>query len=245
VIHYHGVPFGGRREKFLEMAGRNFCVSYANPGDVEVCHRIGQSVMLDNGAYSIWRRAQSGGPIPARVADAARGDWTDFYRWVEPWLAYQTTWAVIPDVIDGNAAANDALLIDWPHGEKGAPVWHLHEPIERLLDLAANWPRVCLGSSGEYATVGDARWHRRMASAMNALCGNGPPPCWIHMLRGLSLAGSHYPFASADSVNVGRNHLGNNDGRRIRDPRRMADEIDGRQCPARWQPTERGQEAFF
>jgi hypothetical protein len=36
--------------------------------------------------------------------------------------------AVVPDVIDGTEADNDALLTEWPLGWFfGAPVWHMHE----------------------------------------------------------------------------------------------------------------------
>jgi hypothetical protein len=77
-----------------------------------------------------------------------------------------------------------------------------------------------------------------MRLAMDALCGEGPAPVWLHMLRGLALAGSEYPFASADSVNVGRNHLGvPHRGGVRKDVRLMTDRIDGRQCAARWTPT--------
>ena len=41
---------------FNELAGKNFCVSFAKPQDVKTCHAIGQSVMLDNGAFSVWKR---------------------------------------------------------------------------------------------------------------------------------------------------------------------------------------------
>ena len=225
MIHYHGTPLTPRAA-LLSLVGRNFCVSYADPRDLECCLRIGQSLMLDNGAYSAWRR----GYVP---------DWSGYYEWCAPLLEYRTIWAVIPDVIDGGEEENDALLAEWPHGKRGAPVWHLHEPIDRLLRLASEWPRVCLGSSGEYATVDDADWRRRMVVAMNALCGDGPPPCWLHMLRGLRLAGSDYPFASADSVNVARNYKDTQ-----RDVRRMADEIDGRQCPARWRLTAEQERLF-
>jgi hypothetical protein len=229
VIHYHGTPITPRA-KLLELVGRNFCVSYAAPRDVEVCHEIGQSVMLDNGAFTFWRRGGGG--------RAARDwDWRPFYRWAEPWLEHHTTWAVIPDVIDGDEEDNDRLLVQWfqTRLRGGAPVWHMHESIERLQRLSLGYERVCIGSSGEYATVGDERWHRRMREAMDALCGNGPPPCWLHMLRGLSLAGSDYPFASADSTLLAQNHAGNNTrGGPAKDIRRMADEIDGRQCPAGW-----------
>lgn len=215
MIHYHGTPLTPR--PVLEsLAGRHFCVSFAAPSQVARCHELGQSVMLDNGAFSFWRD-------PKRQAD-----WPGFYRWVEPWLDYKTTWAVIPDVIGGSEEENDALIAEWPYGDRGAPVWHIHESLERLVRLAAAWPRVCIGSSGEYSQVGTRKWHDRMNAAMSQLCGDGPVPVWLHMLRGMSLAGSHYPFASVDSTDVARNH------NRKRNPVQMADRWDARQCPARW-----------
>jgi hypothetical protein len=227
VIHYHGTPITPR-EKLHELVGRSFCVSFADPRDVDVCHEIGQSVMLDNGAFAIWR---AGGEL----------DVDAYAAWAKPWLDYRTTWCVIPDVIDGTEDENNLLLARWwQHRlpfDQCAPVWHLHEPLERLRYLTTAYPRVCLGSSGDYATVGDERWHARMRQVMNEICGDGPAPCWLHMLRGLSLAGSAYPFASADSTNIAQNHKGNSSTRRVpaRDIRRMADQLDGRQCQPRWQ----------
>lgn len=215
MIHYHGTPITPR-SVLLDIRGKCFCVSYAAPADVKVCHDIGQSVMLDNGAFSLWRSGKN-------------TDWPGYYAWVEQWLDFRTTWAVIPDVIDGDAEANDALIEQWTHGDRGAPVWHMHEPISRLVRLSYEWPRVCIGSSGTYATVGDARWHERMTDAMNHLCGNGIPPCWLHMLRGMALSGSIYPFASVDSTDVARNH-----NRPQNTARSMADRWDSIQCPARW-----------
>jgi hypothetical protein len=76
---------------------------------------------------------------------------------------------------------------------------------------------------------------------MNALCGDGPAPVWLHMLRGLRLAGSSYPFASADSTNVARNHAGTpTRGIARRSPGAMAAQIDRRQCPAHWRKTSPG-----
>lgn len=191
--------------------------------------------MLDNGAFTIWQRVRTGKPVPPRLVAAAAGEWSDYYAWVEPWLDYRTTWAVIPDVIDGDEDSNDALLTEWPHGDRGAPVWHMHESTDRLLGLARSWPRVCIGSSGSYAEVGSPAWHRRMHHAMDCLCGDGPAPTWLHMLRGLKLAGSRYPFASADSAAIARNHAGNlTRATPAREPRAMADEFDARQCAARW-----------
>lgn len=222
MMHYHGTPITPR-EALYELAGRCFCVSYAEPRDVRVCHEIGQSVMLDNGAFTFWK----GGAAP---------DWNGYMDWVEEWLDYPTTWAVIPDVIDGDEEANDRLLVAWFQRRlpKGAPVWHLHEPLDRLRRLAAGYDRVCFGSSGRYATVGTAAWHRRVSDAFDALVDERGRVPWIHMLRGLALAGDVYPFASADSTNAARNHSGSW-RQKARPIAAIVAETDARQCPGRWQ----------
>lgn len=216
TIHYHGTPITPRRE-LMTLAGRHFCVSHAKPDDVKVCHQIGQSVMLDNGAFSAWR---AGKPV----------DWDKYYSWCDTWLAYKTTWAVIPDVIDGGEDENDLLERGCPlPRQQAAPVWHLHESIQRLRRLCDDYPRVCFGSSGQYATIGTIAWHQRVAEAFDAICCNGTPRAAIHMLRGMSLVGSAYPFASVDSTDVARNH--NRPGNAALT---MAAGWDAIQCPARW-----------
>lgn len=217
MLHYHGTPITPR-SVLLDLRGKCFCVSYAAPNDVKACHEIGQSVMLDNGAFSLWRAKKP-------------TDWPGYYAWAEQWLDYRTTWAVIPDVINGDDAVNDELISQWPHGKKqAAPVWHMHEDVSRLLRLAEKWDRVCIGSSREYQVVGDARWHGRMIEAMNTLCGDGPAPVALHMLRGMALSGGMYPFASVDSTDVARNH-----NRPQNTARAMADRWDSIQCHPRWQ----------
>lgn len=215
TIHYHGTPITPLTV-LHSMAGRSFCVSWKAPQQVALCHQIGQSVMLDNGAFSFWRTGE-------------RPDWRPFYLWVETWLAWRSTWAVIPDVIGGTEAENDALLAEWPFGERGAPVWHMHESIDRLFRLADRFERVCIGSSDAFRMVGSAAWHGRMIEAMNALCGNGPAPVWLHMLRGMQCSEMHYPFASVDSTDVARNH------HLWADIRGHVDRWDSRNCPAIWQ----------
>jgi hypothetical protein len=223
MIHYHGTPISPR-PKLFEMAGRNFCVSYADYRDIEMCHQIGQSVMIDNGAFSIWKRNREIQMYP----------WDGYYAWVRPWLDYHTTWCVIPDVINGSEEENDRLILQWCSkvgvmGFKAAPVWHLHESLDRLDYLIAGWPRVCFGSSGEYAQIGTTRWNNRLNTVFNRICkGRGTTPSWIHMLRGMSLAGSDYPFSSVDSTDVAQNHhiQGNPDLR--------AKKWDAQQCPALW-----------
>lgn len=115
-------------------------------------------------------------------------------------------WALIPDVIDGESLDNDRLISEWPHGKLGVPVWHLHEPVERLSMLADEWPRVAIGSSGAWSRPGTTKWWARMAQAMEALCDtDGNPKCKLHGLRMLSTSiFPHLPLSSADSSTVAR-----------------------------------------
>ena len=57
MIHYHGTPISPRKY-LLEMKGKHFCVSYAHPYDLETVLEIGQSVMLDNGAFSVYTKGK-------------------------------------------------------------------------------------------------------------------------------------------------------------------------------------------
>ncbi len=225
MMHYHGTPITSAGNVVIHtLAGRNFCVSYADPTQVKLCHQIGQSVMLDNGAYSVWRR----GIVV---------DWDVWAEWVKPWLQYRTTWAVLPDSIEGDELMNDLLATRYAWELSGCgrvmPVWHLHESMERLSRLVDSFGWVAFGSSGVYSVIGTDAWTRRVDQAFNTLVnGFGIVP-WVHMLRGMALSEWHYPFASVDSTDIARNH--NRDGNTARD---MADRWDSRQCPATWTPVE-------
>lgn len=128
-------------------AGHAF-VSYAHPEQMGLAVAMSQSFAIDNGAFSAWR---AGCPIT---------DWSGYYE-----FAARAKWqpacdfAVIPDVIDGSELENDRLVQEWPLPKWfGAPVWHLHESFERLERLLECWPRICLGSSGEFARIGTPQW---------------------------------------------------------------------------------------
>lgn len=219
-MHYHGTPITPISALY-ELAGRCFCVSFVAPGDIRRVHAIGQSVMLDNGAFSQWKR---GTPT----------NWPAYYEWAEEWLSYPTTWAVIPDHIDAGEEAQDALLREWPFGQKGAPVWHMDEPVERLLHLADDWPKICVGSTSVYATILSDSWRRRMDEAFDAIAQRHHFLPWVHMLRGMQCCGERWPFASVDSTDIARNHHLPH-----KSPRKMADRWDGVQCQAVWSPTAR------
>lgn len=216
MIHYHGTPITPVTALY-QLAGRHFCVSHARPEQVARVHEIGQSVMLDNGAFSRWKRG-------------AATDWLAFYSWCERWLGYPTTWAVIPDVIDGGSQLQDALIREWPFGHRGAPVWHMDEPLPRLLALCDAWPKVCIGSTAEFRVVLSASWRRRMDECWNALATRHRHLPWVHMLRGMQCSGMHWPFASVDSTDIAQNH-----SRPQNTPRSMADRWDAMQTPGAWE----------
>jgi hypothetical protein len=215
-MHYHGTPITPVAALY-ETAGSCYCVSHARPDQVERAHQIGQSVMLDNGAFTAWRQNRP-------------TDWLGYYAWTDRWLDFPTTWAVIPDVIDAGTQAQDALIRDWPHGQRGAPVWHMDEPISRLLRLCDEWPRVCIGSTENYRVVLSTLWRRRMDQAWNEISTRHRRPPWVHMLRGMQLAKYHWPFASADSTDVAQNHH-----LPRRTPKQMVDRWNAAQTPGRWE----------
>lgn len=227
MIHYHGSDINPR-EAFLQFAGRHFCVSYAWPNRVELAHQIGQSVMLDNGAWTFFQQEKE-------------ADWNGYLEWAAQWCEFPTTWAIIPDVIGGSGEENDELLAWFLEQAQGhinpiqlTPVWHVGQAPERLVKLCASHWRVCVGSGAW--TPGTAPWRREMDNAMDALVGaEGPVRNWLHLLRGLALCGSEYPFSSADSVSMARTHRGDNKiPTKNMDVSKRLTEIDGRQCPARW-----------
>lgn len=197
MIHYHGTPITPDLAAAAALSGGHAFVSYARPDQIAIAFEVCQSFAVDNGAFSAWR---SGNPIT---------DWRPFYEWVREVRKHPAfDWAVIPDVIDGDEKANDDLLAQWPFPKwVGAPVWHMHESIGRLQRLCASWPRICLGSSGEYSRVGTTEWWARMGEAMAGICdGDGLPFAKLHGLRMLNpKVFERLPLSSADSTNIGRN----------------------------------------
>lgn len=196
MIHYHGLPITPATVAAKAVEAGHAFISFAHPEQLSLAIEVCQSFALDNGAFSAWK---SGNPIK---------DWTGFYDWaLNVKKVPSCDFAVIPDVIDGTEADNDALLKDCPFPSWfGAPVWHLHESLERLDQLANSYVRVCIGSSGEYAQVGTTNWWSRMGQAMRVICDDmGRPACKLHGLRMLDPAiFSKFPFSSADSTSIGR-----------------------------------------
>tara|TARA_Y100000114_G_scaffold27057_1_gene22737 strand:+ start:902 stop:1594 length:693 start_codon:yes stop_codon:yes gene_type:complete len=218
MIHYHGTPLTPK-EQLYKMAGKHFCVSFYNPQDAKLCLEIGQSVMWDNGAFSCYK-------------NKTKLKYKNYYKWLEDKLGHPH-WCVIPDVIDGSIAEQKKLLLQFPYpAELSAPVWHIALDLDYLYFLLDRYPKVCFGSSGDYWNVGSIKWSERIDYIFNQLAKKFRHLPYIHMLRGMSLGGSKYPFASADSVNVARNFK---DQKKC--PESMARKIDAMQTPIFWQET--------
>lgn len=197
MIHYHGLPITPATAAAKAVGAGHAFVSLAHSEQLCVAMEVCQSFAIDNGAFPAWR---NGRPVQ---------DWGPFYDWAAMCkLVPSCDFAVIPDVIDGGEAENDALLAEWPLPKWfGAPVWHMHESLARLERLASDWPRVCIGSSGEFATIGTAQWWGQIARAMRVVCNDdGQPLVKLHGLRMLNPEiFTRLPLSSADSTNIGRN----------------------------------------
>lgn len=197
MIHYHGLPITPTTAALRAISGGHAFVSWANTDQLGIAIECASSFALDNGAFSAWK---SGKPVT---------DWGGFYEWVDSVrFCPGFDFAVIPDVIDGNEEDNDRLCEQWPFPVwTGAPVWHMHESTERLAALISRWPRVCIGSSGEWPTPGLGPWWDRMAEALAVACDTeGKPRCRLHGLRMLDPdIYTRIPLASADSTNIARN----------------------------------------
>jgi hypothetical protein len=201
MIHYHGMPITPDTCAINAINVGHAFVSYKSKGQLGVVIDVCQSFAVDNGAFSSWR---SGNPVT---------DWSGYYDWVkEIYRIPNFDFAVIPDVIDGTEQDNDSLLLEFPYQigkylSVGAPVWHMHETLGRLERLAYGYPRVCIGSSGEFSTVGNDKWWARMSQAMDIVCNaDGLPLCKLHGLRMLNPEiFSKLPLSSADSCNIAMN----------------------------------------
>jgi hypothetical protein len=197
TIHYHGSPIWGDKSRVLKVAatGAGTFVSYARPDQIKKCLEFSDSVAIDNGAFSAWKRG-------------LKLDWTEFYQWL---LRYyhnpKLKFFIIPDDIEGGEAENDFLIKSVPAMFRGkaVPVWHMHESMERLIRLAIEFDFIAIGSSGEYATLRTKKWRARMKEAFTVLYENdlNPKIHGLRMLDGRVLG--NYPLTSADSTNLACN----------------------------------------
>lgn len=231
MIPYHGGPITPIAAAVKIWSGRHGLISFARPDQIELAAEVCQSVVIDNSAFTLWTSKQT-------------PDWPGYYRFVERWMRHPAfDWALIPDVIDGAEPDNDALIAEWPHGIFGVPVWHMHESMERLQALCQSWPRVAIGSSGQWATPGTKAWWVRIEEAMEWACdSDGLPLTKLHGLRQLNPEiYTRVPYASVDSSSITRNIGLDNEWKGTYQPRSkavrglvLADRFEAFQSPAVW-----------
>ncbi|EPZ7023451.1 hypothetical protein ACXPJX_000303 [Serratia marcescens] len=198
MIHYHGGPITPDTCAMKAWRARHAFISFVHDGQLGLAAEICQSFAIDNGAFSSWK-----------AAGKNKIDWSDYFAFVERWKNHPGfDFAIIPDVIDGGAAENDALLGEWPHGKfVGVPVWHMNESDDRFIRLCHEYPRVAIGSCGEYDVRRPVLAVTRMKDIIRHVVDkHGQPICKLHGLRMLNpQIFTKLPLSSADSTNVARN----------------------------------------
>lgn len=201
MIRYHGGPITPDSAALAAWKRSHAMISFANPQQTELAFAVADSVAIDNGAWPIFAAGKGAIDVDA------------YLRFVETWSRHPAfDWCLIPDIIDGTEEENDALITEW-HGNgycdvhKSVPVWHMHESIAKLQRLVDDFPRVAIGSSGEFVTIGTGKWWGRISEAMEVACdSNGAPLVKLHGLRQMDPeVFSVIPYASVDSTNVARN----------------------------------------
>lgn len=195
MLHYHGTPITPETAGIKALTARHGLVSWVQQQHLELVAGVCQSFILDNGAFSAWRQGKA-------------VDWDDYYEWTAEWLRHPgCDWAIIPDVIEGSEQENDELVDDWPHGgHAGVPVWHMNESFDRFARLCEEWPRVAIGSSGEFDVRKPSVCVERATKAILHTSSDGRPRSKLHGLRMLNpKIASKLPLTSADSSTVARN----------------------------------------
>lgn len=196
MIRYHGGPITPDRAAIEAWRDGHAMISFANPEQISLAFEYAAEVAIDNGAFSLWGKGQS-------------IDVDDYLKFLEVWSKHPAFgWCVIPDIIDGTEEENARLIEDWPlQNYISVPVWHMHESLDVLGWLVDDFPRVAIGSSGEYSEIGTGPWKRRMAEAMAVCCDNdGYPKTRLHGLRQMDNdITSNVPYSSVDSCNIARN----------------------------------------
>jgi hypothetical protein len=214
-----------------ELRGASFCVSYATRDKLgkqldQAISLVGDDgiLMIDNGAYSIWKKALKAGQDPV---EAGKFTMTEEYllgfgRWASDIMARcPQAIVVIPDVIMGTVEQNCELRALWAgmsledgcehlDTERSMPVWHMDEPLWLLQNMIeGGYTYIAFGSTVAFKP-NSPEWHARIREAFAAIDETCTPDSGycrprIHMMRAQGQA-HLYDFDSSDSTNVSVNH---------------------------------------
>src|SRR5215469_17914845 len=113
-----------------------------------------------------------------------RPAWDSYYRWVEAWRNSGLRFRDHPGC-DRRFRGRERSSSHRVALFRRLPVYHLHESLDRLLRLVKSYPRIALGSSGEYCSICTLPWWVRMADIMTLLCDEpkSEPTTRLHGLR--------------------------------------------------------------
>ena len=211
----HGLPITPAR-LLATLPECSFCVSFARPEQLSRAIELvspSQMLILDNGAFSIWRAAQEGRQVPARLRFAGPSDYRHaFWDWAnEAQHQCAEAVAVIPDVITGEEAENlnevrIALdgLAEYP--SKTMAIWHMNESIQHLDTLCRVVKFIGMGSCIEYDVQKHKDAYLRRLYEARVCRGNSGHCPQFHLMRGLGIYHKALWCDSADSTNIARNH---------------------------------------
>ena len=203
TVHYHGGPIWGGDEILKALYRDSGClISYARPDQISKVSRIKCNLVLDNGAFSTWKKSKSSGEIFDWDSH-----WDSYYDFVGQWYS-RIDWFIVPDVIEGTQEENDKLIESVPSWliGKAVPVWHSDEPIDRFVSLCERFDRVAIGCCGPHRSIRSKKWKDRMDEAFSEIYIKRNINVKVHGLRMLDgRALSQFPFDSADSTNVAIN----------------------------------------
>lgn len=205
----HGTPITPAH-LLNELRGESFCVSFFCPRQLEQVLPLQDKngiLVLDNGAFSIWKQAQGAKQI----------DRDAFWKWAnEVQARCQQAVAVIPDVITGTEEQNwiEASyavrygMSKFP--ERTMFIWHMNDSIDNLARACRLFNFIGIGSCAEYdVQKNPAGYRKRLSEAARVVRGvelvHGRRP-WVHLMRGLGVLSQALWAQSADSTNVARNH---------------------------------------
>lgn len=206
------------------LEGFSFCVSFARPDQIEECIELvrgtNEILILDNGAFSIWKAGVEGRELPKRLQFADQAEYRKaFWHWAnEIQRRCPEAVAVIPDVIGGSEEDN-LIEISYAlrYGRSAFPercmsIWHTNESDEFLITQCRLLNFVGVGSCMEHDIQGKdtrpkyferIREASKMIDMVEELHNRRP---WIHLMRGLGQFHKLARFDSADSTNAAVNH---------------------------------------
>lgn len=181
-------------EKYLK--GHNVLINWLRPDDLKRANKVCNKIFIDNGAYTFWRKKLT-------------PDYSKFYKWLE---TKTFDHFFIPDDLNGSEEINDLFLKQVPEvfKPKAIAVFHINQSLERLKRLVSSYDYIAIGGfTGIYSNIGSPVWFARMDQIMKILCDkDGKPLVKIHALKCLNpKVFIYFPFTSADSSNLARNHF--------------------------------------